>query len=305
MHKLKEIDNKILNFLFSIPKFLFINFFRLFIVRIKVFEPKKIPRDRSAIFAFNHTTGADPIIVLGAIRRKIYFMADSERFSNKFTTFFMRKFTNSIPVFKNEFLKNTKSFKELFDISKGKKIFFGIFPEGDLFKKDIFGKFKGGAAYLSYKTRIPIIPVYIHNIHKGPGEDTWCGRHPVFEGISSLFMNTFRRIHIFIGEPIDPMAENILNDFKELTDKNEYKKIINKITKELEEEFTDLKKEANVLFAKNKINKPKTLNSLENKTETPDSYDLEEDNNLIGEINDPIIASLDDDGFVENTGNLK
>jgi len=294
--KIIKIHNKILIVLYNIPKFLFINFFRLFVVRIKVFEPKKIPSERSAIFAFNHTTGADPIIVLGAIRRKIYFMADSERFSNRFTSFFMRKFTNSIPVFKNELLKNIKSFKELFDISKGKKIFFGIFPEGDLFKKDIFGKFKGGAAYLSYKTKLPIIPVYIHNIHKGPGEDTWCGRHPVFEGIASLFMNIFRRINIFIGEPIDPMAESIISDFKELTNKNEYKKIINKITRELEEEFADLKNEANILFTKNKTKQLKTSNTSDNQTAIPYNSADEQENDLL-------VDSLDDNSCAENTGN--
>lgn len=298
MQKLKKINRKTLNALYNIPRILFISFFRFFVVRIKVFEPKKIPRDKSAIFAFNHTTGADPLIVLGAIRRKIYFIADSERFNTKFTAFFMRKFTNSIPIFKNEFLKNTKSFKELFNISKSKKIFFGIFPEGDLIKKDIFGKFKGGAAYLSYKTKLPIIPVYIHNIHKGPGEDTWCGRHPVFEGITSIFMNTFRRINIFIGEPIDPMAESIYEDFRELTDKNEYKKIIDKITKELEEEFVELKNEANNLFSKNKVKQRKSTTSQNYKTSTPDGFILEEDSDLM-------IDSLEDDDYAENHGNSK
>ena len=297
--KLKIITNKTLDTLYNMPRILFINFFRLFVVRIRVFDPIKIPKDRSAIFAFNHTTGADPIIALGAIRKKLYFMTDSERFSNKFTSFFMRKFTNSIPVFKNEFLKNIKSFKELFNISKGKKIFFGVFPEGDLFKKDIFGKFKGGAAYLSYKTKLPIIPVYIHNIHKGPAEDSWCGKHPVFEGIASLIMNIFRRINVFIGEPIDPIAENIVMDFKELTNKNEYKKIINKITTELEEEFIDLKNEASSLFLKCDAKLQKPLNQQNKKTKTSDIYynDAEVDNLLAD--------SLDDNGYAENTGGLK
>lgn len=50
-------------------------------------------------------------------------------------------------------------------------------------------------------------------------------------------MNTYMRIYAFIGDPIDPMAENIMEELKELTDKKEYKKIIDKITEELKKEL--------------------------------------------------------------------
>jgi 1-acyl-sn-glycerol-3-phosphate acyltransferase len=243
MKVLKLINNKITNAFYNLPRVLFINFYRFFL-RIRISNPKKIPSNHSVIFAFNHTTGADPIIALSALRRKIHFLADSGRFTNRFTAFFMRKFANSTPVFQKEARKNIKSFKELLLISSNKKISFGVFPEGDLFKKGKFGKFHDGAAYLSFKTKIPIVPVYLHNVSLGPTNESWVGRHPVFEGIASLFMNTYRRIHVFIGDPIDPIAENIMEELSDLTDKNEYKKIIDKITEELEKEFLDLKEEA-------------------------------------------------------------
>ncbi len=251
-----KIKNFLLNILYNTPRILFINFYKYCVVKIRVFDPKKIPKDSSAIFAFNHTTGADPIIVLGALKRKIYFLADSDRFRSRFTDFFFRKFTNSIPLFKKEFTKNIKSFKEIFDISKNKKIFFGIFPEGELRKNGKFGKFRDGAAYLSYKTKLPIIPVYIHNIHKGPNPNTWCGKNPICEGIYSLFSNAFRKINVFIGQPINPIAEEIYKDFKELTDKKSYKKLIEKLTSRLESEFLQLKEEAENLAS---IKKQQTL----------------------------------------------
>lgn len=266
MRILKKIKDFLLNILYNAPRVLFINFYKYCVVRIKVHSLKKIPEDSSAIFAFNHTTGSDPIIVLGALKKKIYFLADSDRFRTKFTNFFFRKFTNSIPVFKNEFVKNLNSFKEIFSISKNKKIFFGIFPEGNLIKNDKFGKFKNGAAYLSYKTKLPIIPVYIHNIHKGPKPGTWCDRNPICEGIYSLFSNAFRKINIFIGEPINPVAEEIYKDFKEFTDKNSYKRIIERITEELEKEFLQLKEEAESLVKmKSSKNKLKTRNNINQK----------------------------------------
>jgi len=252
MKVLRKIKEFFLNILYNTPRFLFINFYRLCVVRINVVNKKQLSGKNSGIFTFNHTTGADPIIVLGALRKKIYFIADSDRFKTKFTDFFFRKFTNSVPIFKKEFLKNINSFRELFLIAKEKKIYFGIFPEGNLNKNNMFGKFHNGAAYLSYKTKLPIIPVYIYNIHKGAGKDSKCGKNPVMEGIYSLFSNTFRKIHVFIGEPIDPVAEDIFSDLMQVADKNSYKKILGKITSKLENEFVKLKNEADGLIGPKK-----------------------------------------------------
>ncbi len=297
MRFLKFTGYGILNIFYNLPRFVIITSYRM-TLRIKIFNSKKIPKDHSAIFAINHTTGADPLIVLGALKKKIYFVADSERFSNRFTSFFMRKCTNSTPIFKQEFLKNIRSFKELFKIAKGKRIFFGIFPEGELFKNGELGKFKDGAAYLSYKTKLPIIPVYLHNLHNGPSKDTWFGRHPVFEGISALALNTFRRVQIFIGDPIDPMAENIMEDLREMTDSKEYKKIIDKITAVLEEEFNELKEEADNLIpvepgkvSGKDLSEPS--NSLYHDLLDGDSYEA-------GSFDD-----FDGDDYAHNAGNVK
>jgi len=298
MSKLKIIGCKISNGFYNLPRILIINFYRLFI-SIRVINPKKIPYNKSAIFAFNHTTGADPLIALGALRKKIIFVTDSKRFSNRLTSFFFRKFTNSIPIFKEQFNKNIKSFKELFSISGNKKVFLGIFPEGELFKHDKFGKFRGGTAYLSYKTKLPIIPVYLHNLSKGPGENTWLGRHPTAEGITSLIMNTFRKVHVFIGDPIDPVAENIMDDLKEMADKNAYKKAIRQITQELEEEFQELRIEADKLFAGKKSKSPgeiqtdSFIGSIANILEAD-----EDDENLLDD-------SIDDNDILGNAGHAK
>lgn len=251
MAAIKNFLGKLSNFFYSIPRFFFINFYKS-ITRIRVFDHNKLPKDGPAIFAINHVTGADPIIVLAALKKKIYFLADSENFRTRFTEFFMRKFGNSIPVFKKRFMKNVKSFKELLLLSltkTNKNIFLGVFPEGDLIKKDSFGKFHKGAAYLSYKTKFPIIPVYIHNLLKGPSEKRWFGRNRVMEGIIALIINSFRKIGVFIGEPIDPLAENITKDLKVLADKKTYKKIVENINRALEKEFLELKRQAEELFA--------------------------------------------------------
>jgi len=243
---IKKIIKELIYKFCTLLKILFINSYRLF-TRIKIFNIKRIPDGKSVIFAINHITGADPIILLASFKKKIYFLADSKLFSTKFTNFFFRKITNSIPVFKEDHVKNFKSFKEIIKMSKNKKIFFGIFPEGYLNKNDKLDDFFKGSAYLSYKTKLPIVPVYIHNIFKGPGKKNWFGRNSVTEGIITLVINKFKRINILIGEPIDPTAENIVNEFKDFMDKQNFKYIIENINRVLIDKFLELEKEANRL----------------------------------------------------------
>ena len=125
-------------------------------------------------------------------------------------------------------------------------------------KKGKFEKFHKGAAYLSYKTKLPIIPIYIHDILKGPDEKRWIGRNNVAEGIVALMLNTFRKIHIFVGKPIDPLTKSISEEFKNLTDKKVYKQITEDIHKALEDEFLELKEEADDLSSLYITTKPST-----------------------------------------------
>lgn len=251
----RNLIKKISDFFYSVPVILFINFYKLF-TRTRVFNTKRLPKGKSVILAINHTADADPIILLAAIKRKICFVAESENFGNWLTSFFMRKFANCVPVFKEQFLKNVKSFKELFHISKNKNVFFGIFPEGVLNKKNGFKKLQKGAAYLSYKTKLPIIPIYMHNTNRGPESEKWIWTNRITRGIISIIMNAFRKIHIFIGEPINPIAENIIEEFKDFTDPGIYKKIINNINDALEKEFLELESEADDLFGTGEEEEP-------------------------------------------------
>jgi len=244
MLKLKE---KILEFFYSIPRVLFINFFKLF-VRIRVFNLKKIPDVRSAILAINHTTGADPIILLGAVGKKIYFIASARNFGTRLTNFFMRRFTNSLPIFKEKLMKNTSTFKELFHISKKDNVLIGIFPEGKLNKKGRLESFHKGAAYLSFRTRLPIIPVYMHNLRKGVSSKSFFARSNVAEGIISIIANTFHRINIFIGDPVNLTAENIADEFWGPVDARGYRTAIDDINRALIKEFSELEEEAHELF---------------------------------------------------------
>ena len=154
--------------IFDLPRIILSNIYKV-ITRIRVFNTDKIPQDTSVIFTFNHIAGADALVAVIALKRKIQFLAKGKYFQNKMYAFFMSKITGSIPIYQADYAKNIPILKKLFNTSKNEKISLGIFPEGDLYKKGGFGKFNKGAAYISYKLKWPIVPVYIHNMLKGPG----------------------------------------------------------------------------------------------------------------------------------------
>lgn len=243
---MKVLFKKISDFFYSIPRILFINFYKLF-TRTSVFNKKKLPENSSVILAFNHSSDADPIIILSALKKKIYFFSEGENYENWISNFFMRKFANCIPVFKKQSKKNIKSFKELFSISNKKNVFFGIFPEGRINKETDLQQFHKGAAYFSYRTKIPIIPIYLHNTNKGPDSNRWIFTNIITRSLISLAINTFRKVNVFIGDPVNPVAENIIEDFKDLADRKAYREIIENIHEALKEEFSELQGEANIL----------------------------------------------------------
>ncbi|MHB1347255.1 MAG: lysophospholipid acyltransferase family protein [Candidatus Humimicrobiaceae bacterium] len=229
-------------FFYALPRIIIVSIFRL-IVRIKVFNYARIPVNEQVIFTINHVTGADPILLMAALKKKLIFFAISDDFKNKFTNFFFRKVANAIPIFQKDTSRNFASFKELIS-NKGRKGFdFAVFPEGKLNKTDIYDNFKKGAAYFSYKTKLRIVPVYIHNI-KGLKAGTRLEENKVTEGMIALGYNLFRRVNIFVGNPIDPIAENIINDFKELGNEKSYREMVAEIHEEMEKNFWDLQDEA-------------------------------------------------------------
>ncbi len=242
-----RLKARFLGFFYSIPRVLFINFFKLF-VRIRVFNLENIPEDQSAILAINHTTGADPIVLLGAVSKKIYFIASANNFGTRFTAFFMRRFTNSFPIYKDGNIRNLSTFRELILISKKDKALFGIFPEGKLNKKGKLEPLHKGAAYLSFKTKLPIIPVYIHNLRRGLRSGSFLARSNVVEGIVSIIANTFHKINVFVGDPINPTAEKIVEDFSGLTEPRNYKAAIEELNQALSEEFFELEEDADDLL---------------------------------------------------------
>ena len=156
--------------------------------------------------------------------------------------FFMSKITGSIPIYQADYAKNIPILKKLFNTSKNEKISLGIFPEGDLYKKGGFGKFNKGAAYISYKLKWPIVPVYIHNMLKGPGVESFIGRNEWTEGMTAMIINIGRRINVVVGNPMCPTSF--------IKSKKPYKRVVEDINNSLFEAFLRLEKDINNVIRK-------------------------------------------------------
>ena len=227
--------------IFDLPRIILSNLYKA-VTRIRVFNTDKIPQNTSLIFTFNHIAGADAMVAVIALKRKIQFLAKGKYFNNKMYAFFMSRITGSIPIYQADYAKNIPILKKLFKTSNIEKISLGIFPEGDLYKRGGFGKFNKGAAYISYKLNWPIVPVYIHNMLKGPGVKSFIGRNEWTEGMTAMIINIGRRINVVVGNPIRPSSF--------LDSKKSYKKVIEDINNSLFEEFLRLEKETDKILSK-------------------------------------------------------
>ena len=126
------------------------------IYRTKYINPHNVPKEGAYIFAGNHISSVDPIIMaVGQKHRNIHFMAKAELFKNPVLRWFFISI-GAFPVDRGNSDKGAvRHFEEL--LSDGELM--GIFIEGTRSKTGEFLKPKSGAALIAYDTKTPVIPV--------------------------------------------------------------------------------------------------------------------------------------------------
>ena len=152
--------------------------FTRFFLNIKIIGYENISNIKSpVIFAVNHTSEIDPIIVTSALPPlssflPMYYTSLEKNFYKKYGIrakifygglFF--KAWGAYPVQRG--IKNYEtSLKYHVDILENKKGSVCFFPEGGITKDGNLQEFKGGVAYLAHRTKTPIVPVHISGIYK-------------------------------------------------------------------------------------------------------------------------------------------
>jgi 1-acyl-sn-glycerol-3-phosphate acyltransferase len=191
------------DWLLQLPKALFLRFYGIFI-NVKVYGRTRLPERKDLIIAVNHKAGIDPIAVQIGLRERIFFATDGQWFNSSFGRFFFGKLCDGFPVYNEKGVENIPGMRQCLEFLRmGFTV--GIFPEGRLVRDCLVGEIQDGAAYISVKSGVPIVPVYIHYPVMGPDPGIGFQHLPlVWEGIISVFGNIFRRIKIIVGDPIWP-----------------------------------------------------------------------------------------------------
>ena len=157
-----------------------------FIYRVRYRGLENVRKLDKCIICPNHSHILDPVWIYPKVSH-MYIMAKSELFKNKFASFLLRYF-GAFPIRRGQ--KDARSLIYAIKVlENNKKSNLLIFPEGGILKEDKRRKhITDGATFISAKTEIPIIPVYITENPK-----------------------RFSKIYITFGSPIK-MDKELLND---------------------------------------------------------------------------------------------
>jgi 1-acyl-sn-glycerol-3-phosphate acyltransferase len=131
-------------------KYIFLVSSKIFF-RLKIEGLENLPQKTNYIIVVNHASYLDPLIMGGALPKKIYWLA----FRGFYKIFWMRWFFQLIDTFPS----GSSSPRAINLLAENKNV--GLFPEGRLTQDGNLLTFRRGAALLASKTGRPIVPCAI------------------------------------------------------------------------------------------------------------------------------------------------
>lgn len=140
-----------------------VNFLCWVFLRFKVYDKDKVIKDGPVIFAANHETALDVILIEAKIKRHICWMAKAELFEKRIVGAFLR-FLKAFPVKRGS--ADVTAARQVYKIlDEGGA--FGIFPQGTRSKgRGRALKARHGLAKFAVETGAPIQPVAIYGKFK-------------------------------------------------------------------------------------------------------------------------------------------
>ncbi len=126
-------------------------------LRIKSFGNENVMENGGVIYAVNHKSWLDPIMIAVTSKRPLTFIAKKELFKNKLLGGFLKKM-GAFPV--NRGKGDIGAVKTALSILKEEKVLM-IFPEGTRVKKGEKVDAKAGLAMFALHAKVPIIPIKI------------------------------------------------------------------------------------------------------------------------------------------------
>ena len=167
--------------------------------RLVLFNEAPLPAHGPAILIANHTSGVDNFLLQAGCRRVLGFMV-AEQFHNVWPLSVFSRLIRCIPVRRDG--RDLSATREALRALEQGRIL-PIFPEGRITPKSgrEFGEGKPGAAFLTLKAGVPVIPAYI----RGTPETNNVFRAGV----------TPSNARILFGEPLDLSEFTTHNDDRE------------------------------------------------------------------------------------------
>jgi 1-acyl-sn-glycerol-3-phosphate acyltransferase len=183
--------------LYWICRFL-IRTFATILFRWRIVGVDNLPAEGGVIFAANHSSLIDPLLVGSAVKRQVHYMAKDELFRTRFGAAFLRGL-GAFPVRRGE--ADRQSLRESLRILGAGGVL-GIFPEGTRSADGQFGKAQSGIAFLAKRSGAPVVPAAI------------VGSRKILRKGSIL--PHLARVEIRIGKPIHLSADEALSEKDQL-----------------------------------------------------------------------------------------
>jgi len=170
-------------FLYKIAYFLLTGLIRPLLLDLTIEGSENLPLP-PFILSANHLNWSDPLLLVCLSKHPTFFMGKAELFRNPLSSSFMRSLAG-YPVKRGEMDRN--ALLESMSILKRKGVIV-LFPEGTRSQSGDMGFFEAGAAYLSLKAGVPIVPVGIKGTYQ--------------VGIVSFFIPKKHKFHLRVGKPL-------------------------------------------------------------------------------------------------------
>ena len=132
------------------------------IYRVKVVGKENVIKGKGCIYASNHLSNYDVVVLTDSVPVSFHFMAKKEMFKSKFFSFWLDKL-NAFPVDRHG--ADISAMKEAIKkLRAGKALL--LFPQGTRVKNGGMGKAKGGVISFAIQAKVPVVPIRIDASYK-------------------------------------------------------------------------------------------------------------------------------------------
>lgn len=153
-------------YIFSvIPEFImrfFVWIIISFMYRLSVFGEENLPTKGAAIYACNHVSFVDVVVMSAVCKRPIRFLMDHRLFKALGPISYLSRAIPIASAKENETIKNQAFERAIKSLNHGHLI--GIFPEGSITRDGELGSFKKGIEELVRKTGVPVMPMALRGM---------------------------------------------------------------------------------------------------------------------------------------------